>query len=164
MRRPAHLAAERVHDGADAFAPRHRRWGFHPLAARLAPPIRSAVRPTLPHPRYLRRAIAGAIQCIYILAMEERRFEWGPRKASQNAKKHGVTFDEAASTFSDERALVIPDPDHSVAEEHFILLGLSMKLRVVVVCHCLRERAGTIRIISARKATKSERQEYFDHP
>ena len=95
--------------------------------------------------------------------MEELRFEWDPRKASENAKKHGVTFEEAASTFSDEHGLVIPDPDHSVAEERFILLGLSMKLRVVVVCHCLRERAGTIRIISARKATKSERQEYFDH-
>ena len=95
--------------------------------------------------------------------MSELSFEWDPVKSRTNAGKHGVTFDEATTVFSDERALVIEDPDHSEAEERFILLGLSMKLRVLVVCHCLRESAGTIRIISARKATRSERQQYFDH-
>ena len=62
--------------------------------------------------------------------------------------------------FYDEQALLIPDPDHSEAEDRFVLLGLAASLRVLVVCHCYREAKGTIRIISARKATRSERAEY----
>lgn len=89
------------------------------------------------------------------------RFEWDEHKNSANQKKHGVSFDEARTAFLDESARVIPDPDHSQSEERFILLGLSIRLRVVVVCHCYRENDDVIRIISARKATAEERDEYM---
>lgn len=87
-------------------------------------------------------------------------FEWGSRKASANRKKHGVSFEEASSAFSDEHALVIADPDHSDDEDRFVLLGLSSALRLVVVIHCFRERDDVIRIISARKASRTERSHY----
>ena len=92
--------------------------------------------------------------------MGELRFEWDPRKDAANQRKHGVSFQEAATVFSDERALLIDDPDHSADEDRFILLGLSAKLRTLVVCHCYREANEIIRIISARKADRSERAEY----
>jgi hypothetical protein len=72
----------------------------------------------------------------------------------------GVSIDEAQSIFADEGALLICDPDHSDHEDRFILLGLSSKLRLLVVCHCYREPDATIRIISARKATKLEAASY----
>ena len=86
--------------------------------------------------------------------MNEIRFEWDPAKAAANLKKHGVDFVEARPVFADERAKIISDPDHSAGEDRFILLGLSLNLRLLVVCHCYREANNTIRIISARKATK----------
>ncbi len=92
--------------------------------------------------------------------MNELRFDWDPAKAASNLKKHGISFAEAKSAFADERAKIIPDPDHSVDEERFVLIGLSLKLRLLVVCHCYRERSGTIRIISARRATKTETRQY----
>lgn len=92
--------------------------------------------------------------------MSTLRFEWGSRKAEANAKKHGVTFEEAKSVFSDERAKLIDDPDHSQDEERFILLGLSSSLRLLVVCHCYRDRDNVIRFISARKATTTESLHY----
>ncbi len=92
--------------------------------------------------------------------MSTLRFEWDSRKASANAKKHGVGFDEAKSAFADERAKLIDDPDHSGEEDRFILLGLSSSLRLLVVCHCYRDSEGTIRLISARKATAAESQYY----
>ncbi|MDP2326039.1 MAG: BrnT family toxin, partial [Gammaproteobacteria bacterium] len=82
------------------------------------------------------------------------------RRAASNEKKHGVSFDEAATVFSDEHARLIDDPDHSEDEDRFILLGLSWSLRLLVVCHCYREAPGVIRIISARKADRSERAHY----
>lgn len=88
------------------------------------------------------------------------RIEWDPRKAASNLKKHGVSFEEAASAFSDEHARLIRDPDHSEEEDRFVLLGLSWSLRVLVVCHCYRESAEVIRIISARRANRSERDQY----
>ena len=69
---------------------------------------------------------------------------------------HGISFDEACSVFDDIDALLIPDPDHSDEEERFIILGLSSKLNMLVICHCYRNNEQTIRIISARKATKTE--------
>ena len=73
-----------------------------------------------------------------------------------NQRKHGVSFNEAQTVFYDENARVnAPDPDHSASEERFILMGLSRRLRVLVVCHCFRESDLVIRIISARKAVKS---------
>ena len=92
--------------------------------------------------------------------MTTLRFEWDERKASANAKKHGVSFDEAKSVFADERAKLIDDPDHSEDEERFVLLGLSSTLRMLVVCHCYRSEGNVIRIISARKATAKESKFY----
>ena len=92
--------------------------------------------------------------------MSELRFEWDPAKASANIKKHGIGFDEAKSVFADERAKLIADPAHSNDEDRFVLLGLSTKLRLLVVCHCYRSKSNTIRIISARKATAIESQQY----
>jgi uncharacterized DUF497 family protein len=88
------------------------------------------------------------------------RFEWDERKAVANAKKHGVSFDEARTVFFDERARLIEDPDHSENEERFILLGLSGSLRLLLVCHCYRSAGNIIRIISARKATAHESKAY----
>ena len=92
--------------------------------------------------------------------MSALRFEWNERKAEVNAKKHGVSFEEARSAFFDERARLIDDPDHSEDEERFILLGLSSSLRLLLVCHCYRTAGNVIRIISARKATAQESKSY----
>ena len=93
--------------------------------------------------------------------MSDLHFEWDSRKAAANERKHGVGFEEAKSVFSDERAKLIDDPDHSEDEDRFILLGLSGSLRVLVVCHCYREEGNVIRIISARKATAKESKFYL---
>ena len=92
--------------------------------------------------------------------MPTLRFDWDPRKARANQIKHGVSFDEAKTAFLDEYARIIPDPGHSDDEERFVLLGMSVGLRLLVVCHCNREPGNLIRIISARRADKSERREY----
>jgi len=92
--------------------------------------------------------------------MDGLKFEWDRRKDLANRKKHGVSFSEAKTAFFDENARVIVDPDHSDEEDRFILLGLSSQLRLLVVCHCYREDEDTIRIISARKATRSEQRAY----
>lgn len=88
------------------------------------------------------------------------RFEWDPRKAASNRRKHRVAFEEAQTAFFDQEALLITDPEHSAAEDRFILLGVSSALRILVVCHCHREMDDVIRIISARRANASERAEY----
>lgn len=88
------------------------------------------------------------------------RFEWDEGKARANLKKHGVSFDEARTVFFDEDALMRPDDEHSDEEDRFVLLGLSGTLRLVLVCHCYREDDSVIRIISARKASRSERRQY----
>jgi uncharacterized DUF497 family protein len=85
-------------------------------------------------------------------------YEWHPQKAQRNLLKHGVTFDEAASVFLDPMALTFADPAHSGDEDREITIGVSGKGRAVFVCHC--ERAERLRIISARKATPKERQQY----
>jgi len=87
-------------------------------------------------------------------------FEWDERKSAANAKKHGVSFDEAKSVFVDERAKLIDDPDHSENEDRFVLLGLSGALRLLLVCHCYRSDGNVIRIISARKASAQESKSY----
>ena len=88
------------------------------------------------------------------------KFEWDPRKAAANAKKHGVTFEEAQTVFADERAKLIDDPDHSDDEDRFVLLGLSSSLKVLLVCHAYRESDGVVRLITARKASPSESAQY----
>ena len=88
------------------------------------------------------------------------KFEWDPRKDSANQRKHGISFEEAQSVFFDENAVQFYDEHHSEQEDRFIMLGLSIHSRILVVCHCERESGNVIRIISARKATRSERQYY----
>jgi uncharacterized DUF497 family protein len=92
--------------------------------------------------------------------MGELSFAWDERKNRSNQKKHGISFEEAQTVFFDENAKQFSDPDHSDAEDRFLMLGLSANLNTLVVCHCYREDEDTIRIISARKATKKERQSY----
>ena len=92
--------------------------------------------------------------------MTELRFDWDPRKAAANLLKHRVSFEEAQTAFLDEDALVIEDPDHSEAEDRFILLGVSGSLRVLFVCHCVRKGGSLIRIISARRAIRHEQEQY----
>ena len=87
-------------------------------------------------------------------------FEWDPVKAAANLRKHKVSFEDAQTVFSDERARLIDDPDHSEDEERFLLLGLSSSLRLLVVAHCYRSTDNVIRIISARKATADEARHY----
>jgi uncharacterized DUF497 family protein len=87
-------------------------------------------------------------------------FEWDSRKAAANLLKHGVSFEDAQSVFADERARLIDDPDHSVDEERFLLLGLGGSLRLLVVAHCYHAGGSRIRIISARKATREEQHFY----
>jgi uncharacterized DUF497 family protein len=93
--------------------------------------------------------------------MTTLRFEWDEAKAVSNARKHGVTFEEARSVFFDENARLIHDPDHSEEEDRFILLGLSNSLDLLVVGHCYRSDGNCIRIISARKATARESRAYM---
>ena len=87
-------------------------------------------------------------------------FEWNNAKDLANQTKHGVSFSEAKSVFFVEYAVQFYDATHSEAEERFIMLGMSNTSRVLVVCHCERRSGNTIRIISARKATKKERAFY----
>lgn len=89
-------------------------------------------------------------------------FEWDREKNSSNQKKHGISFDEAQTVFVDENALLIHDPDHSGEEDRFVLLGLSANLQMLLVCHCYRKTDEVIRIISARKATRSEQKRYWE--
>lgn len=92
--------------------------------------------------------------------MSELRFEWDERKAATNRRKHGVSFAEARTVFFDDRAMLIPDPDHSQDEDRFVLLGLSVRMRSLIVCHCYRQVDDVIRIISARPANRTERRQY----
>ena len=93
--------------------------------------------------------------------MKPLRFDWDPAKAKANLKDHGVSFDEAQSTFYDEWAILYDDPDHSEDEDRFLLLGMSLRLRTLIVSHCYREGDSVIRLISARKAHSGEEKEYW---
>ena len=85
---------------------------------------------------------------------------WDEKKNQGNVIKHKVSFLEAETVFYDPNAIIIHDPDHSTDEDRFIILGISKLLKLLVVCHCYREEGETIRIISARKATKMETKTY----
>ena len=93
--------------------------------------------------------------------MNKIKFEWDSKKEKANTKKHGVTFEEARTTFYDEHALQFFDPEHSEDEDRFILLGTSFKLNTLVVCHCFRQNEKIVRIISERKADKDEAKAYW---
>lgn len=92
--------------------------------------------------------------------MSNIQFDWHQKKAAENVKKHGVTFEEARTVFFDERAKLIDDPDHSEDEDRFVLLGVSNTLKVILVCHCYRQEGNVIRIISARNASRHETKQY----
>jgi hypothetical protein len=95
--------------------------------------------------------------------MADLRFEWDLRNSRANKAKHGVSFEEARTAFFDENARVIADPEHSVGEERYILLGVSVQLRVLVVRHVFREADQVVRFISARRADPSERNQYVGY-
>jgi uncharacterized protein len=92
--------------------------------------------------------------------MEGLQFIWDEKKNQANRRKHSVAFEEAPTAFFDERAKVYFDPDHSETEDRFILLGVSSRLRALIVCHCYREKESLIRIVSARKADRREQEDY----
>lgn len=92
--------------------------------------------------------------------MKDIFFEWDEAKNKANIKKHGISFEEAESVFYDEYALFKADPDHSENEDRFLLLGLSAKLRLLLVCHCFEVDDGLIRVISCRKASRKEKPLY----
>jgi uncharacterized DUF497 family protein len=92
--------------------------------------------------------------------MIELRFEWDEKKYNLNQRKHGISFLEAQTVFSDENGLLLDDPDHSLEEERYIILGIS-KLRLLVISHTYRKEDLIIRTISARKATRMEHKQYW---
>jgi uncharacterized protein len=87
-------------------------------------------------------------------------FDWDPAKAASNLRKHGVSFEEAQSVFYDDAAIQFYDERNSADEERFLLLGMSSRAHLLLVCHCERGSGNVIRIISARKATKHESSYY----
>ena len=93
--------------------------------------------------------------------MNDLQFEWDEAKNRENRRKHGVSFEEAQNVFLDENAVRFFDPDESRNEDRFLLLGISFRLRVLIVCHCHPASDTTIRIISARKANKKEEAYYW---
>ena len=91
--------------------------------------------------------------------MSHLEFEWDESKNASNQRKHGISFGEAKTAFTDQYARLIVDPDNSDDEDRFVLLGTSISSRLLVVCHCIRLN-DSIRVISARKADKTERSIY----
>lgn len=94
--------------------------------------------------------------------MNKPSFEWDENKNNINKRKHKVSFEEAKTVFLDYDALYMPDPEHSEGEERFIILGMSTKANLLIVCHCYRKSESVIRLISARKADKDEQKMYFE--
>jgi len=101
------------------------------------------------------------VQDAYGIHMSGIRFEWDEKKNRENRRKHGVSFDEAQTVFLDENAIRFFDPDHSADEDRFLMLGISFRLRILVICHCYRADETVIRIISARKADRREEKVYW---
>ena len=97
---------------------------------------------------------------IYSVVMDELSFAWDESKNRENQRKHDVSFEEAQTVFFDESAMEFFDSGHSRDEDRFLLLGQSFNLRTLMVCHCFRHKDEIIRIISARRATKKEQQQY----
>ncbi len=105
----------------------------------------------------------GGFECKYNIItsnMDEIEFDWDELKAITNERKHGVSFEEAQTVFYDEAARLSYDPNHSQTEDRYLILGMSDLLRLLVVCHSYQPPNELIRIISARQATKQERQQY----
>ena len=92
--------------------------------------------------------------------MQRDKFVWDAEKYKANIRKHGVSFDEATSVFDDDNAIYFDDEGHSKTEERFIVIGMSDKLNVLMVCHCYRNGDSLIRLISARRANRKENAQY----
>ena len=125
--------------------------------------FRTGVRsPSSPPRNKISHSNMAFIIAIYIIYRYniDMKFEWDENKRKINNRKHEIDFEEAKSVFYDDEAILIPDPDHSKEEERFLILGLSKKTNLLVVCHCYRTSKDIIRIINARKATKSEKKLY----
>ena len=93
--------------------------------------------------------------------MGELRFEWDENKNAVNIIKHGLSFEEAKEVFEDDNAILFDDPDHSIGEERFLILGMVKSKKICIVSHCYRGADDVIRIISAREAKKSEKETYW---
>lgn len=108
---------------------------------------------------------SGLVTChlrySYIAGMDELDFEWDEHKADANLAKHGISFDEAINVFYDENARVIFDPDNSFSEDRYLILGMSESSRLLLVCHVYHRNDEVVRIISARRATGREEQQYW---
>lgn len=89
-------------------------------------------------------------------------FEWDENKNEINKKKHGLSFETATEVFYDELAILFDDPDHSIDEDRFLIIGSLKSEKICIVSHCYRDNENVIRIISARQATKNEQRFYFD--
>jgi hypothetical protein len=93
--------------------------------------------------------------------VQDDKFIWDEEKSRINFQKHGVSFNEAKTVFSDDFIIYLADEEHSHDEERFIVIGESARSRLLVVCHCYRENDEIIRIISARRAEKRETEMYY---
>jgi uncharacterized DUF497 family protein len=92
--------------------------------------------------------------------VSELRFEWDEGKSRANERKHRISFEEAQTVFYDDWAILVEDEDPDEPENRFVMLGMSAAAKTLVVCHCYREEDSVIRIISARRANRSEREDY----
>ncbi len=92
--------------------------------------------------------------------METLIFEWDENKNAINKVKHGLSFETAKEVFYDDNAVLFDDPDHSVGEERFLIIGMLKSSKICIVSHCYRDNDNVIRIISAREATKNEKKFY----
>lgn len=99
---------------------------------------------------------------MYNIIMDTLYFEWDQNKNEINKKKHGLSFETAKEVFYDELAILFDDPDHSIEEERFLIIGTIKSEQICIVSHCYRDNENRIRIISARRATKREQQVYLD--
>lgn len=92
--------------------------------------------------------------------MDILNFEWDENKNTENKRKHGLSFETAKEVFYDNNAVLFDDPDHSNDEERFLIIGMTLSLKICIVSHCYRDNENIIRIISAREATKNEKKIY----
>ena len=108
----------------------------------------------------LRKFIDKSLYDNYNIIMDILKFEWDIAKNEKNKRKHKISFEEAKTVFYDDNAILFDDPDHSLEEERFLILGISQTEKLCIVSHCYRDNENVIRIISARKATKNETKVY----
>ena len=92
--------------------------------------------------------------------MKEINFIWDENKNEINKRKHGLSFEEAREVFGDENAILFDDPDHSIEEDIFLIIGAIKSTKICIVSHCYRDDDNVIRLISAREATKKEKRIY----